>query len=722
MRRFGPAPDCRRCRERPTQRFKNPRLVGMSRRIRRRLRARDTTSVVCRVALLGMVLVLAVIAYYPFAWDPPRLVRNEVTRSADGSLRFGKMNYARTSGTPAWLQDVRSSETIQIQLEAYPQTLQQYASIMMLASDYWHTDFVVQQGRSDLMVWLRRPGLDANGNPPFVIDGVLRPGQWNSVNLTLRHGDLRIEVDGRTRLTDYAAADFLSVWSPGQIALGDEVHGGAPWQGKIRLAEIRAPGYAVDYVRPGALSIPERYFYFPDRIEPFPPGNGRGQLYLFFEVLSFTPVGFLIVWARRPPVRPVPATLLAAALAVVLGAGKLLFAAQHEVVADIVMQVIGALLGVVLATRLAHAKRSTVWLRGACRISATPPELICVPTSGPQFHEARSRAGLAEGGTPVTAAGTFRFLAPMPRLCGDPRTGNDAAWWAAELRRIEDLGFHAVAVSEHYSRGWTMDALTAMNFALANTTRLRAIPLVLNNDLHHPAILAKAIATADVLSGGRAAVGIGAGWLVDDYKALGASYDTASIRIDRLTEALQVITMFFSGLPMTFCGRYYRLDGLEALPRSVQDPRPPVLVGGGGPRMLALAGSLADIAAVHAQLGPGGFDAGAAEGLSRASIGKKISRVAAAASEAGRPVPAIQFSCYDVNIAGVQVTPIRPSFSDFIDAHPASFADSPTSLRGEIAKCVDDLQRWQDELGISYWNLGGNVDAIAPIVAQLSAE
>jgi len=322
----------------------------------------------------------------------------------------------------------------------------------------------------------------------------------------------------------------------------------------------------------------------------------------------------------------------------------------------------------------------------------------------------------------MSAAATFHFLAPMPRLGSDPWTGNNAAGWAAELRRIEDLGFHAVALSEHYSRGWTMDALTAMNFALASTTRLRAMPLVLNNDLHHPAILAKAIATADVLSGGRAAIGIGAGWLVDDYRALGANYDTASIRIDRLTEAVQIITMFFTGLPVTFGGRYYQLDGLEALPRPVQDPQPPVLVGGGGPRMLALAGSLADIVGVHARLGTGGFDAGAAEGLSRASIDKKISLVAAAASQAGRPMPAIQFTCYDVNIAGVQVTPIRPSFSDFINAHPASFADSPTSLRGDIGKCVDDLQRWRDELGISYWNLGGNVDTIAPIVARLSAE
>jgi len=303
-----------------------------------------------------------------------------------------------------------------------------------------------------------------------------------------------------------------------------------------------------------------------------------------------------------------------------------------------------------------------------------------------------------------------------------PRLGSDSGAWVAEVRRIEDLGFHSVAVSEHYSHGWGMDALTAMNFALASTSRLRAIPLVLNNDLHHPAILAKAIATADILSTGRVAIGIGAGWLEDDYRALGADYHAAPVRIGRLEEALQVITAFFAGGRVTFNGYYYKLDGLEALPRTVQTPRPPILVGGGGAKMLALAGSYADIVGVHTQLRGGGFDERAAEGLSRASIEKKLGLVAIAASHADRATPEIQFTCYDVNIGGVQVTPIRPSFSDYIYAHPASFADSPTSLRGDVDKCVDDLQRWNEELGISYWNLGGNVDAVAPIVARLSAE
>lgn len=352
-------PDSRSVTKRPPAR----RFPALTSDRAARLWARALTPGLCRLALLGMVLILVVIAYFPFAWSPPRIVRNEVTRSADGSLQFGDMNYARTSGTPAWLQDVRRSGKIQIQLEADPQSLHQNASMMMLASDYWHTDFAIVQNDADLMVWWRRPGSDFSGDPPFVISGVLHPQRWNSVDVILQGGDLHIDV-GKTRVTEHVAADSPSVWSPGLLALGDEVHGGGPWQGKIRLAEVRTTGYAVDYVRPGALSIPKSYFYFPDHIEPFPPGNGLGRLYLFFEVLSFIPVGFLIVWARRPPVRPISATLLAAALAVVLGAGKLLFAERREVLADVVVQVIGALLGALLASRLAHAKRSTAKLRG----------------------------------------------------------------------------------------------------------------------------------------------------------------------------------------------------------------------------------------------------------------------------------------------------------------------------------------------------------------------
>lgn len=317
------------------------------------------TTAVCRVALLGIILVLIVIAYFPFAWSPPRTVRNQVARNAEGSLRFGQMNYARTSGTPAWLNDVRTSGMIQIQLVASPQSLRQDASIMMLASDYWDTDIAIGQDHSDLVVWLRRPGSNANGDPPFVIRGVLQPQRWTSVDLRLLRGDLRIDVGARTRLTEHLPADSLQAWGQGQVALGDEVHGGGPWQGQVRLAQVRTPGHAVDYVRPGALSIPASYLYLPDHIESFPPKDLKSWLSVFLHMLTFIPVGFLIVLARRPPVRPVLATLLAAALALALAAGKFLFYGRHAAMADIVAESAGGLLGAVLAWQLTHVNHST---------------------------------------------------------------------------------------------------------------------------------------------------------------------------------------------------------------------------------------------------------------------------------------------------------------------------------------------------------------------------
>jgi hypothetical protein len=294
-------------------------------------------------------LVLIVTAYFPFEWDPPRVVRNDVTRSADGSLQFGEMNQARTPGTPGWLADARKSGEIRISLEVDPQPSQTQSSIMMLATDFWHTDFAIGQNHSELLVWLRRPGSDANGGPPFAIGGALRSGRWNSVDVILLGAGIQIDVNGTRRLTEPLPAGSLKLWRAGQIALGGEVHGGVPWRGKIRLAEVRTTGHAVDYTRPGALSIPTHYLYFPDHVAPFPPLNQGEWVILCLHFLSFIPVGFLIVWARRPPIRPVPATVLAAAFAVLLAAGKFLFHGRHTAAADLVAQTVGALLGASLA-------------------------------------------------------------------------------------------------------------------------------------------------------------------------------------------------------------------------------------------------------------------------------------------------------------------------------------------------------------------------------------
>lgn len=309
---------------------------------------------VCRLALLGLILVLVVLSYYPFTWDPPRTVRNQVTRTAAGSLRFGEMNDARSPGTPAWLPAVAASGTIEIQLEANPRSARANASIMMLASDSWHTDFAVGQDGSDLAIWLRRPGSDINGDPAFVIPGALQPDRWTSVSVIVRRGDLRVGIAGRIRLTAHLSPGFARTWGAGQIALGDEVHGGGPWPGQIRQARVTAAGHAVDYVRPGQLAIPPSFLYLPDHIEPFPPMNRDQWLYAGLDLLSFLPFGFLVVLAARRPSRVVPAILLAAVLALALGAGKFLFYGRHTAAINIAGQLAGGWLGAWLAVRLAR--------------------------------------------------------------------------------------------------------------------------------------------------------------------------------------------------------------------------------------------------------------------------------------------------------------------------------------------------------------------------------
>ena len=302
-----------------------------------------------RVLLAGIVVLLAAVSYYPFRWDPPRIVRNQVVRTAEGSLRFGEMNAARTPGTPAWLRQARTSGSVQIKLAVDPRSAQQRASMMMLASNYWDTDFAIVQDHSSLQVWLRRPGSDIGGNPPFTVNGTLQARRWASVEV-LVHGDsLRVQVNGQTRLAARIPADSPRVWTAGQIALGDEIRGGGPWQGTIRNAQVSTRGYVVNYIHPGALSIPGHFLYFPDHVEPFPPADWEDWLTFALNLLLFVPVGFLIVWARRPPIPPVLATLLAAALVVPLAAGRLLFHGRHIAVAEVVMQTAGALLGALLA-------------------------------------------------------------------------------------------------------------------------------------------------------------------------------------------------------------------------------------------------------------------------------------------------------------------------------------------------------------------------------------
>ena len=169
-------------------------------------------------------------------------------------------------------------------------------------------------------------------------------------------------------------------------------------------------------------------------------------------------------------------------------------------------------------------------------------------------------------------------------------------------RKAENLGYDRFLVGDHlYSNP---DALILCMAVAGVTSTLRLTQAVLINDFRHPVQVAKAIASIDVFSNGRAEVGLGAGYNENEYRQAGVPFDPPSVRIARLRESATIIKeLLTSSDPVTYRGKHYTIDGLRGLPRPVQTPHPPMVIGGGGKMMLELAGELAD----SVDIGPGSF-------------------------------------------------------------------------------------------------------------------
>lgn len=179
----------------------------------------------------------------------------------------------------------------------------------------------------------------------------------------------------------------------------------------------------------------------------------------------------------------------------------------------------------------------------------------------------------------------------------------DVTWedWRAIAAACEEHGVGTLFRSDHYlsvddrrERG-SLDAWTTIAALATLTTRLRMGTLVSPATFRHPAVLAKSVVTADHISGGRVELGIGAGWWEREHEAYGIPMPEVGPRMDALEEQLQLVPCYWEPRPFSFDGRYYSAKDLDALPKPVQQPRPPLILGGkGGPRSLRLAARYAD--------------------------------------------------------------------------------------------------------------------------------
>src|SRR5438309_2133245 len=202
-----------------------------------------------------------------------------------------------------------------------------------------------------------------------------------------------------------------------------------------------------------------------------------------------------------------------------------------------------------------------------------------------------------------------------------------ASEWRDKARKLEDLGYSTLYMPDHF--GEELAPLPAIAMAAAHTTTLKVGALVFDNDYKHPAILAKECATIDLLCGGRLELGIGAGWMKTDYDALGLQYDPPAVRVDRFEEALHVIKQCFTGEKFTYHGEHYRITDYASYPKPAQHL--PILVGGGGKRVLSLAAREADIIGINPNLRAGEIGLEAATDSLREQTDRKVQWIREAA-------------------------------------------------------------------------------------------
>jgi probable F420-dependent oxidoreductase len=298
--------------------------------------------------------------------------------------------------------------------------------------------------------------------------------------------------------------------------------------------------------------------------------------------------------------------------------------------------------------------------------------------------------------------------------------GSSRQAWEETARKTEALGYSALVVADHV---WTQLApLAALVAAAEATTTLRIGGYVFGNDFWHPAILAREVASIDLLSGGRLEFGIGTGWERDDYVRRGIVLDPPGVRRRRLAEAIQVFKGLFADGPCSFQGEFYTIDGLDALPKPAQRPHPPFLIGGGGPRMLALAAQQADIVSINMRTTEAGELDWPSGTAAAADEQVRWVREAAGARFDALELNAIMFyvPTADREAAAAQLAAEWGIAEQGLS--PADVLSCPHFLIGSNEQVIEELQQRRERYGISYVTIVGeeHLEAFAPIVARLA--
>jgi probable F420-dependent oxidoreductase len=305
----------------------------------------------------------------------------------------------------------------------------------------------------------------------------------------------------------------------------------------------------------------------------------------------------------------------------------------------------------------------------------------------------------------------FRFAVQL----SDAPTGRD---WRDLARKVEDLGYSTLFIPDHFDK--QLGPVVALTVAAEATERLKVGSLVFDNDYRHPLVMAKELATLDFFSEGRLEVGLGAGWMQSDYDQSGIAHDPAGTRVSRMEEAIAVYKALWSGETANLEGEHYRIHGARGYPRPHGGrAHPPLLIGGGSPRVLRIAGREADIVGINPNLAAGHIGAEMATQVSARHYAERIEWVR---EGAGDRFDEIELQCLTFLVTvGEPRTDVLERLSMMFSMPPEDAGDVPLALGGTVDEIVEVLQQRRETLGLTYWVVHeAELESFAGVVAKLA--
>lgn len=299
--------------------------------------------------------------------------------------------------------------------------------------------------------------------------------------------------------------------------------------------------------------------------------------------------------------------------------------------------------------------------------------------------------------------------------------------WREFTCRTEDLGYSTLFLADHYLGPGPVQAtartprqdlapIAAIATAAAHTTRLRVGCRVFCIDYHVPAVLAKEVATLDLLSEGRLELGIGAGWSAIEYQAMGLTFDTPGRRIAKLKEVVDLVKAHCADHEIDQTGHFVNVNGYKGTPLPVQRPHPPIMIGGGGRQMLTYAGREADVVSINTVP----FVPSNDDGLTpREEAARRFEYVAEGARARIGDLD-IESSPYFVVISA-DIETAYERISSRTGIAVGVLRDHPNVLVGSPGAVAETLQERRETYGANYVTVQQTqAEKFAPIVAQLS--